>query len=125
MPICEESAMTAECYSVADAYSTPVPEIPGEESGEVNTLWFSGPFFPGWEIVTPVFLKAEQDEDGEYLVSDDFSTVYGNAKSELAALEDYCNSLMDYYDLLKARAAHSPQAAVQFYRLQRYVRKLS
>ena len=49
-------------------------------------------------IPEKVLLTFERDEDGEFIVTDDFSVVYGNGKTALLALSDYCVSLEEYLE---------------------------
>ena len=60
----------------------------------------------------------------ELVVSDRFSTVYGNGPSEAGATEDYCLSLIDYYEILEGQRRESAPAAAAFQRLRAYINRV-
>lgn len=84
-------------------------------------LFLFGRIAPTWVIVQPLLVTLEQDEDGYYIVSDDEFAVYGDGNSLNGALEDYKVSLIDYYQLLAARAKGDPPTLALLRRLRRYL----
>lgn len=58
---------------------------------------------PDWQLVEPLQIVHEQDEDGCYVVSDGISVVYGVGDTLFEAQQDYLVSLIEYCQLLAAR----------------------
>jgi len=83
----------------------------------------AGPIIPGWMIVSPIVIEIEKDDDGEFVVTDRFSTAYGNAASESEAISDYCLSLIDYYEILEGEFSKSIPAAIALMKLLAYVNR--
>jgi hypothetical protein len=89
----------------------------------IEQFFLAGKVLPRWEILQPLLLTVERDDDGSYLISDDLFAVYGDGLSISEALRDYIISLGDYYEILSARATNDNDLIrEQFSRLQRYVR---
>jgi hypothetical protein len=87
-----------------------------------SQLLLRGRIAPGWMIVQPLPLLLEQDDDGSFLVSDDLFAVYGEGSVAVEALQDYIVSLIDYYQLLTARAAeYDPPAQALLRHLRLYL----
>ena len=61
--------------------------------------------------------------DGERIVSDSFSTVYGNASNEIKAIRDYFLSLTEYFEILEEAAAHSKPSRDAFRRLRSTIQR--
>ena len=80
-----------------------------------------GDVTPGWNIVQPMWVTIERDEDGSYLATDDIFLVYGAGESEREALQDYVTSLIDYYRLLEERLLSNPRNQPLFRHLQLYL----
>ena len=76
----------------------------------------------GWLVAEPLLITVELDEDGYYIASDDIFAVYGDGSTANEALQDYIVSLLDYYQLLSARAEDDPPTQVLFRRLQSFIR---
>ena len=76
----------------------------------------------GWLVAEPFLITVELDEDGYYIASDDIFAVYGDGSTANEALQDYIVSLLDYYQLLSARAEDDPPTQVLFRRLQSFIR---
>src|SRR5438132_780682 len=89
-------------------------EIAQQQASLHDMVWLQGTILPGWELTRPILLKIEQDEDGEFLVTDSFSIVYGNGKTHQKAQRDYCNSLVEYYEILEQQAGRDVQTALSF-----------
>lgn len=86
-------------------------------------FFLSGNIHSGWQIIQPILLTEERDDDGHYLISDDLFGVYGDGSTAPEALEDYVVSLIDYYEILSVRAQEDDDLIrAQLYRLRRYVR---
>lgn len=73
----------------------------------------------GWQIIGEILLTVEQDEDGTYLATDSFSTVYGEGTTPEHSINDYWESLTNCYEILKANVASNRQTALVFRRLRR------
>jgi predicted RNase H-like HicB family nuclease len=76
-----------------------------------------------WELTRPILLTIERDDDGEFVVSDTFSTVYGNGDTRKEALTDYCESLVEYNEFLSEQAKTNEPAAELSLRLSDYLRR--
>jgi hypothetical protein len=99
--------------------------VPSTTSSFISQAQFSlsGQIIPRWEIIQPLLLTVEHDDDGSYLVNDDLFGVYGDGSSVSEALTDYMISLGDYYEILSVKAREDDKLVrAQFERLQRYVR---
>jgi hypothetical protein len=84
----------------------------------------SGSVAPGWTVVKPLTLTWEQDADGYYVLSDGLFGVYGDGDTSEKAQQDYITSLIDYYQLLAARAAEDdPLTCAQFDHLRQYLQR--
>jgi predicted RNase H-like HicB family nuclease len=115
--------MAMEVLSPASAIGSSI--VPSTTSSflPMEQFFLSGKIIPRWEIIQPLLLTAERDEDGSYLISDDFFGVYGDGSSISEALTDYMISLGDYYEILSVKATEDDNLVKeQFYRLQRYLR---
>lgn len=80
-----------------------------------------GVIAPDWMVIQPLMITFERDEDGYCIASDDAFLVYGYGSTAPAALDDYVVSLIDYYELLWARAGDDPHTWALFQRLRSYV----
>jgi hypothetical protein len=76
----------------------------------------------GWEIIQPLQVMVDIDEDGYYTASDNLFLVYGDGNTLAEALQDYRASLVDYYQLLDARSEDDPPTQALFRRVRRYLR---
>jgi hypothetical protein len=88
-----------------------------------SSVGLYGAIAPGWQLITPLLIEIERDEDGEFIVSDNFSTVYGNGKTQAKAIKDYCSSLIDYYEILESQANTNGPAALLLNRFRGYLNK--
>ena len=99
------------------------------KSIDISGLFTDEPFClegliaPHWELVRPLEVRLEADEEGSFVVSDDLFLVYGEGATRLDAIKDYMESLIDYYQLMEVRAvkADAPTQAA-FRKLQAYLR---
>jgi hypothetical protein len=82
-----------------------------------------GKIAPNWKVIKPLLVKIEQEKDGSYLVSEDLFTVYGIGDTSYNALQDYITSLIEYYNLLSARAEKDTPNQTLFRCLQQYLHK--
>jgi hypothetical protein len=76
---------------------------------------------PGWKIVSSIVVDIERDDDGDFVVTDHFSTVYGNGETESGAVNDYCLSLFDYYEILEGQP-RTPAVASALKRIRSYIK---
>jgi hypothetical protein len=81
----------------------------------------SGSVWSGWRLVQPLLLTLERDEDGCYIASDDQFAVYGDGGTLAEALQDYIVSLIEYYEILAARADDDLPTQALFRRLRLYL----
>ena len=72
-------------------------------------------------IKEPLTLQIEKDDDGSFIVSDILFGVYGEGTELDAAFEDYRSALMDYVLLLRDRSKISPEDALLYRSVNRYV----
>ena len=96
----------------SNAQTTSFPEV----------VWRAGKIGPEWELVRPILLSVEWDEDGECIVTDTFSVVYGNGPTVTKAQQDYCDSLIEYYEALREGAKGNVQTALAFFFLSQRVK---
>lgn len=82
-----------------------------------------GEIISGWMLASPIIVTIERESNGEHVVSDSFSTMYGVGKSEEKAVGDYCLSLISYYEILEEQAKTNVQAALALVRLSAYLKK--
>jgi hypothetical protein len=77
---------------------------------------------PGWCLLQPLLIKLEKSEDGTFVVSDYHSIVYGIGDTPNEARTDYVISLIEYYELVSARAGPAKEPNSQLLqRLQRFL----
>jgi hypothetical protein len=79
----------------------------------------------GWKLVRPVKLTIEVDEDGTHIASDEEFAQYGEGSSIDRAIDDYVSSLLEYYEVLEARATNHKATAELLRRLRSVVTKNS
>jgi len=99
--------------------SVPLPK-PQSTSSFVPSMYLWGNIAPGWKIVQLLPVRLERDSDGCHVMSDDLFAVYGEGHTRVEAQQDYVVALIDYYQLLEARA-DAPFAKAQLRRLQVYL----
>ena len=58
----------------------------------------------GWFAIKPIVLSVEYGQNGA-IVSDDFVAMYGVGQTLPLAVEDYIQSLIEYYELLSERVS--------------------
>jgi hypothetical protein len=80
-----------------------------------------GPLADGYRLIKPLLVKIEPGDDGDCLVSDDLFGVYGSGNSESKALADYRLSLVEYFDLVAARAGTNEANRALFSTLESFV----
>ena len=54
----------------------------------------------GWEIVEPLPISVQVDEDGQYLLTDEIFAVFGEGNNLSEARKDLVTSLIEYYELI-------------------------
>jgi hypothetical protein len=116
------------------SYRSPVPPLFASQLSEsaastalelsVAQVFLYGEIAPGWAITQPLLVTFEQDEGGYYITSDDQFAVYGDGDTRAKALQDYVESLIDYYQLLAVRAQSDPPTRVLFHHLQLYLHRV-
>jgi hypothetical protein len=126
----DTSASAISCYVVPAApvqhYRLSKADFtPGMQGGHRQPIYRAlfGRIAPGWNLVQPLFVMIELDDDGSYIASDDLFAVYGVGDTSSDALQDYAVSLIDYYDLIATRAEGDTPTLTILYLLQRYICK--
>ena len=74
----------------------------GYASKPRREVYLYGGLVAGWKIRTPLLLTIDEDSGGSY-VSDNEFHIYGYGKTKPEALQDYANSIAEYYQILAAR----------------------
>lgn len=79
-----------------------------------------------WEIIQPLLVTLEQDEDGYYVLSDELFLMYGEGTTEIKAKEDYVSALIDYYLIIQEKSdqGDEPSQAV-FQRIREYLQPIN
>jgi len=72
----------------------------------------------GWQIVKFLSLTIDEDPNGNYISDNEFH-VYGYGRTKAEAMEDYGNSLIEYYQILAAKDDGPTQALLS--RLQSFL----
>lgn len=85
------------------------------------TTYLVGDISSDFVVVQPLPINIEQDNDQSYVVSDDIFLVYGDGDTRLAAIEDYANSLIEFYSHIEKGAANNPFDERLFSRLRSYI----
>lgn len=88
---------------MADAVSTTFVVVSHASAPEFPDALLFGPLTNEWELVAPIAVTIERDDDGSYVVSDQLFGIYGSGQSERDALRDYSTSLAEYSSLVHAR----------------------
>ena len=83
------------------------------------------PTVRGWELIQPLTVTIERDDDDSYIVTEDSFLVYGVGDSLGTALRDYVVSLVEYHDLIVARGSRNPLDQAQRDHLNTYLRQSS
>lgn len=68
----------------------------------LSELFLAGEVVPGWEVIQPLALNIQYDEDGSVVVSDKSFYIYGCGETVQAAVYDYAVSLSEYYEILES-----------------------
>jgi hypothetical protein len=82
-----------------------------------------GQIAPDWQIVQPMPIDIEKDEDGSYIVSDALFLVFGVGDTKDMALQDYISSLIEYYDLVLEGTESNSLDLDQSMHLKTYIQK--
>ncbi len=77
----------------------------------------------GWDVIRPLLISLEQDENGDYIAHDNEFFVYGSGKTAPLAQKDYVVSLIEYYTILE-RQEDSPTQLLFRY-LQSYISRIN
>lgn len=115
-PFSPTSFTNTPTCSVSSPRHTPFPPAMPQ------TLPLTVTGIPGWELITPLPVTIEQDEDGSYIASDRVFNIYGNDWTLKGAIDDYIESLVEYYELLSESAERHPPSSSQFAHLKQYLR---
>lgn len=80
-----------------------------------------GPLDSHYQLVAPLSVSVEIDEEGWYIVSDDLFSQYGDGPTQQQAEDDFRSTLAEYLELVTELAAVSTAQAHELHRLQRYI----
>lgn len=112
------------------AYDQTQPETITDSVPLQLTIHFAleGVISPGWEIVRPItlFLEMDQDddEDDTFIVSDDVFGRYGAGDTIRAARDDYVDTLIGYYQIIERQAREYPANVPILNRLREYIKHI-
>ena len=87
----------------------------------LNRFPLSGALMDGWDLILPIQISIEREEDGLYLASDETFFIYGAGETFGDALSDYKISLVEYYQLIADRLEGKPENAPLFEKLRHYI----
>jgi len=119
------SASTATIKS-GDHMVVPRPALLLELTAATReTRFLRGHIAPGWIVRRPLEIKIERDEIGESMASDDQLAIYGLGADRDAAIADYIESLIEYYELIEAESVDHPPTAALLRHIQHYVARVS
>lgn len=96
------TSVSAISYRIASNRSLPKTQSPQNAEQYSHTL--IGPIAEGWVLIKPITLTVERDEAGAYLASDAVTTVYGCGESGPQAIQDYIQSLIEYFEIVDSAA---------------------
>jgi hypothetical protein len=106
------TSVSAISYRIASNRSLPKTQAPRNAEQYSHTL--IGTIAEGWMLIKPITLTVERDETGAYLASDAVTTVYGYGESGPQAIQDYIQSLIEYFEIVdNATSIESVQLAGQ------------
>lgn len=71
------------------------------------TTYLVGDISSEFVIVQPLPINIEQDDDQSFVVSDDIFLIYGDGNNRLDAINDYVNSLIEFYSLVEDGAENN------------------
>lgn len=86
-----------------------------------RTLVIAGPIGDSRMLVAPLMVVMRRDDQGWFTVSDDVFLQWGEGRTEAEALEDYMDTLSEYYGLVLEGAESSEGDRLELRRLNRYV----
>jgi len=67
-------------------------------------MLYVGQIAEGWQLLRPLALTIETDDDGSYIASDSEFAQYGEGPTRDEAIRDYIATLIEYFNLLEKRA---------------------
>jgi len=98
-----------------NARVAPAPKFPPV------TTYLVGNISSEFVVIQPLPINIEQDDSQSYVVSDDIFLVYGDGSNRLDAIEDYANSLIEFYSLVEKNATNNQFDEKLFLRLKTYI----
>ena len=97
------TSVSAISYRIAS--NRPLPKTQSPQNAEQYSHTLIGPIAEGWVLIKPITLTVERDDTGAYLASDVVTTVYGYGESGPQAIQDYIQSLIEYFEIVDSAAA--------------------
>lgn len=86
------------------------------------TIQFPTLALPDWKVTDSLTVSLEQEMDGSWVASDTTFLVYGDGPTAENALADYLTSLVDFFELVQARASRSLEDQVRWEQLKQAVK---
>lgn len=84
-------------------------------------IYLYGRISENLEIISPLQVTMEQQEDTSFVVADDIFLVYGTGDQRESAMKEYANSLWEYYALVSASAESDPFDRLLLEKLNQYI----
>ena len=98
-------------------HTTPKPAI-----RLLKRFHLAGDMGYGFELVQPLPVDIERDENGAFLASDPLFGVYGHGATEDDAVSDFTVSLVEFYEIMSEGVNPETQAVIRH--LQTYLQRL-
>lgn len=77
------------------------------------------------QVIQPLQINIEQDEDNSYIVSDDVFLIYGDGNNRIAAMKEYIESLIEFYQIVKKSSVNNQFDKKLFDYLYTYIQPIS
>jgi len=85
----------------------------------------TGKIAEGWFLTRNLEIFLEQDDDGTWIASDTVVDVYGTGESKEEAIDDYCVSLIEFYEILSENQTKDQRSARLLKKLEHYLVRTS
>lgn len=93
--------------------------LPSRQFPPVSPCLF-GDISDEFVVIQPLPINIERDDES-YVVSDDVFLVYGDGDTNLEAIKDYTNSLIEFYSLVEQGAENNPFDKKTLLQLKTYI----
>jgi hypothetical protein len=92
------------------------------ESLEHTQMELYGAIAPGWEIIESLPVSVQIDEDGQYLLTDEVFSIFGEGVKLENAQQDLIASLIEYYEIISEYQDEPSQELIRM--LKKYLRPI-